>query len=277
MNPLDDWHAARSTGRMGAINPSGDVIVEIGGVARLHVRSSARPSGAPPYPAFVQKIGNIVNQGIFPGMGGGGGGLALNQLLVVMDGIDNPPFLKRVFTNKTNAFLDAIYFVPRRVGKAWGVSFGACDRARRRASLLAERPRHDHGLPDPLRHERPPTGSSGACSSSPSRCCIIYLGVEAFRSAAQGRDAVAAAPARQADRRADLLHRRDERPGAEPRPGAHAPGPHGPPHHLPDADEGRPQGHLRPLPRQGRARPRPRHARARATRSRGSRAATRRR
>ena len=27
---------------------------------------------------------------------GGGGGLALNQLLVVMDGIDNPPFTKRV-------------------------------------------------------------------------------------------------------------------------------------------------------------------------------------
>ena len=26
----------------------------------------------------------------------GGGGLALNQLLVVMDGIDNPPFLRRV-------------------------------------------------------------------------------------------------------------------------------------------------------------------------------------
>ena len=41
-----------------------------------------------------------------------GGGLALNQLLVVMDGIDNPPFMKRVFTNKTNAVLDAIYFVP---------------------------------------------------------------------------------------------------------------------------------------------------------------------
>ena len=53
-------------------------------------------------------------------MGGMGGGLALNQLLVVMDGIDNPPFFKRVITNKTNAFLDAIYFVPRRLGKTWG-------------------------------------------------------------------------------------------------------------------------------------------------------------
>ncbi len=54
-------------------------------------------------------------------MGGMGGGLALNQLLVVMDGIDNPPFLRRVFTNKLNATLDAIYFVPRRVGRIWGI------------------------------------------------------------------------------------------------------------------------------------------------------------
>jgi hypothetical protein len=55
---------------------------------------------------------------MFPGgMGGMGGGLALNQLLVVMDGIDNPPFFKKFFVNKTNAFLDGIYIVPRRVGK----------------------------------------------------------------------------------------------------------------------------------------------------------------
>ena len=38
-------------------------------------------------------------------------------------------------------------------------------------------------------------------------------------------------------------------PIAEPRPRAHAPGPDGPPHLVPDADQGRPQGHLRPLPR----------------------------
>ena len=65
----------------------------------------------------MQKVGNIVNQGIMPGMMGGGGQLALNQLLVVMDGIDNPPFMRRFFTNKLNTFLDAIYVVPRRVGR----------------------------------------------------------------------------------------------------------------------------------------------------------------
>jgi hypothetical protein len=54
---------------------------------------------------------------MFPGGMGMGGGLALNQLLVVMDGIDNPPFFKKFFVNKTNAFLDGIYIVPRRLGK----------------------------------------------------------------------------------------------------------------------------------------------------------------
>ena len=48
---------------------------------------------------------------------GGGGQLALNQLLVVMDGIDSPPFFRRVLTNRINTLLDALYLVPRRVGK----------------------------------------------------------------------------------------------------------------------------------------------------------------
>ncbi len=50
-------------------------------------------------------------------MMGGGGQLALNQLLVVMDGIDNPPFFRRLFTNWTNTFLDATYVVPQRIGR----------------------------------------------------------------------------------------------------------------------------------------------------------------
>src|SRR5256885_17023276 len=48
---------------------------------------------------------------------GGGGQLALNQLLVVMDGTDSPPFFRRVLTNRVNTFLDASYIVPRRLGK----------------------------------------------------------------------------------------------------------------------------------------------------------------
>jgi cell division protease FtsH len=50
-------------------------------------------------------------------MGGGMGQLALNQLLVTMDGIDNPPFLRRMITNRLNVLLDAIYVVPRRIGR----------------------------------------------------------------------------------------------------------------------------------------------------------------
>ena len=51
------------------------------------------------------------------GMMGGGGQLALNQLLVTMDGIDNPPFWRRFWTNRINTILDAVYIVPRRLGK----------------------------------------------------------------------------------------------------------------------------------------------------------------
>ena len=75
------------------------------------------PERRSPYPPWMHKIVNIVNQGIMPGMMGGQGQLALNQLLVTMDGIDNPPFFKRFFTNRINTFLDSIYIVPRRIGR----------------------------------------------------------------------------------------------------------------------------------------------------------------
>ena len=53
----------------------------------------------------------------YPGFGMGGmGGQALNQLLVVMDGIDEPPMLRKFITNRTNSFLDAVFVVPRKLG-----------------------------------------------------------------------------------------------------------------------------------------------------------------
>ena len=64
-----------------------------------------------PGPTWLDRIRN--QGGAVPGMFGGGGQLALNQLLVVMDGIDNPPFFRRLFTNWTNTLLDATYFIPR--------------------------------------------------------------------------------------------------------------------------------------------------------------------
>jgi cell division protease FtsH len=45
------------------------------------------------------------------------GGMALNQLLVVMDGIDEPPLLRKVVTNRVNTFLDAMFVIPSKVGK----------------------------------------------------------------------------------------------------------------------------------------------------------------
>jgi ATP-dependent Zn protease len=51
------------------------------------------------------------------GLFGGGGGMALNQLLVVMDGIENPPTLRRISVKWTNTILDASYLVPQRIAK----------------------------------------------------------------------------------------------------------------------------------------------------------------
>lgn len=54
--------------------------------------------------------------GMFGGGGMGMGQMALNQLLVVMDSIDSPPAGKMWWTKKINLLLDAVYFVPRKVG-----------------------------------------------------------------------------------------------------------------------------------------------------------------
>src|SRR5215216_3197373 len=83
-------------GPNGALNPSEDLILES---RAWRERVFAARAPAPPVPSpLVTRLGGLVNQ-VFPGMMGGGmGGLALNQLLVVMDGIDNPPFFKRMWT-----------------------------------------------------------------------------------------------------------------------------------------------------------------------------------
>src|SRR6266540_274200 len=103
-------------GPFGALNPSGDLIVETR-AWRERMFEQRAPERVSPYPAWMHRIGNLVNQGIFPGMMGGQGQLALNQLLVTMDGIDNPPFMRRFLTNRINSFLDAVYVVPRRIGR----------------------------------------------------------------------------------------------------------------------------------------------------------------
>jgi ATP-dependent Zn protease len=104
-------------GENGAMSASGDVVIETR-PWREQMFEHRAPERRSPYAPWMQKVGNLANQGIFPGMmGGGQGQLALNQLLVVMDGIDNPPFTRRFLTNRINSFLDAVYVIPRRLGK----------------------------------------------------------------------------------------------------------------------------------------------------------------
>jgi ATP-dependent Zn protease len=101
-------------GPHGALNPSGDLILE---TRRWRERMFEQRAPERVGPSGLHtRLSGLLNFTI-PGMGGGMGGLALNQLLVVMDGIDNPPFSKRVMTSRFNTFLDATYIVPRRLGK----------------------------------------------------------------------------------------------------------------------------------------------------------------
>jgi ATP-dependent Zn protease len=67
-----------------------------------------------PEPRAPSRLNQIVNQGVPGGMFGGMGSMALNQLLVVMDGLDSPPLGRRVLTGTFNTMLDALYVVPSR-------------------------------------------------------------------------------------------------------------------------------------------------------------------
>jgi ATP-dependent Zn protease len=102
-------------GPMGSLNPTGDMILESRAWRERLFASRAEPT-ANSLPAFYAKLDHVVRQA-FPGGGMFGGyGMALNQLLVQMDGIDEPPFFRKFFTNRINTFLDALYIVPQRIG-----------------------------------------------------------------------------------------------------------------------------------------------------------------
>jgi ATP-dependent Zn protease len=84
---------------------SGDLVLETRAWReREFVRRAPEPQPA--------RVPRIVNQAFPGGLFGGGGGMALNQLLVVMDGLDAPPLGRRVVTSSVNTLLDAIYIVP---------------------------------------------------------------------------------------------------------------------------------------------------------------------
>jgi cell division protease FtsH len=66
-------------------------------------------------PSRLYQLANRAFPGAGGGMFGGQGSMALNQLLVVMDGLDGPPLGRRILTNMTNTLLDALYVVPAKV------------------------------------------------------------------------------------------------------------------------------------------------------------------
>jgi cell division protease FtsH len=103
-------------GPWGALTPSGDLILEDRQWRDRLFMSRAEPSG-PVAPTFMGGVRDRIQNVMFPGMGGMGGQLALNQLLVQMDGVDEPPFMRKFFTNRFNTFLDATYFIPQRIWK----------------------------------------------------------------------------------------------------------------------------------------------------------------
>src|SRR5690349_17801147 len=105
-------------GPNGALTPDGDLVLETAAWRDRLFAMRAEPPG-PIYPPAFQKLAGAIRNAVIPGgmMGGMGGGLALNQLLVVMDGIDDPPWSKRFLTRKFNTFLDAVYIVPQRIGR----------------------------------------------------------------------------------------------------------------------------------------------------------------
>jgi ATP-dependent Zn protease len=105
-------------GRWGAQNSSGDLILE--NRAWRDLMFDARAEGpAPVLPPTLAKLYGGISNAIMPGgmMGGMGGGGALNQLLIQMDGVDEPRFARKFWTNRINTLLDASYLVPRTVGK----------------------------------------------------------------------------------------------------------------------------------------------------------------
>ena len=106
-------HDVAFYGHMGSFHPDGELLIETRAWRERLFRERAeamREEGLPPVFPGLRRF-------ILPGgMGGMGGGMALNQLLVVMDGVDDPPWRKRFLTNKINTFLDATYVVPQKIG-----------------------------------------------------------------------------------------------------------------------------------------------------------------
>jgi ATP-dependent Zn protease len=103
-------------GPNGSLTPTGDLVIE-SREWRERLFAERGETHTTGYASFVQRATERL-QRFYPGFGMGntGGGQALNQLLVVMDGIDEPPVFRKFLTNRVNTFLDAIFVVPTKIG-----------------------------------------------------------------------------------------------------------------------------------------------------------------
>jgi hypothetical protein len=105
-------------GPNGSLTPTGDLVIE-SRAWRERMFASRAETPQTGYNSFSRGAAERIRR-FYPGFGAGGGGgmggMALNQLLVVMDGIDEPPMVRKFVTNRTNSFLDAIFVVPRKIG-----------------------------------------------------------------------------------------------------------------------------------------------------------------
>jgi cell division protease FtsH len=115
MTGAPSFHDFAFHGPMGALTSSGDLVLETR-AWREKLFAARAETPVDPLPPFFRGIGERIQGFMFPGGMMGGGSLALNQLLVQMDGVDDPPFLRRFFTRKLNTLLDATYVVPQRIG-----------------------------------------------------------------------------------------------------------------------------------------------------------------
>lgn len=101
-------------GPWGSLTPSGDLVLE-SRPWRDRLFRQRNPDPSSYLPASLVSLAGGINRFIFPG--GGGGGLALNQLLVVMDGIGGPPWFRKTSVRLINSLLDDLYIIPQKIGK----------------------------------------------------------------------------------------------------------------------------------------------------------------
>lgn len=101
-------------GEWGALTWDGDLVKETTAWRDrvFALRADPKPHVLPP---VLAKAMGAMQGFMIPGGGMGMGSQALNQLLVVMDGIDEPPLRKKFLNKKFNTFLDAMYIVPQRI------------------------------------------------------------------------------------------------------------------------------------------------------------------